>query len=125
MRNVAKKIATASAIAVLMGSFTLAPQIAGAAEKKMTSGQAGKKVAENRKKCNCFACHAYEGVKLPGNIGTPLVAIRERFPDRAEIRQQEADPQSKNANKLMYPYGKPEIISKKDIENIIDWLYTL
>jgi len=32
MRNVAKKIATASALAVLMGSFTLAPQIAGAEE---------------------------------------------------------------------------------------------
>jgi sulfur-oxidizing protein SoxX len=125
MRNVAKKIATASAIAVLMGSFTLAPQIAGAQDKKMTSAQAGKKVAENRKKGNCFACHAYEGSKLAGNIGPPLVAMKARFPDRDKLRKQLNDPQSNNPNTLMPPYGKHEIISKKDIENIIDWLYTL
>lgn len=125
MRNVAKKIATASAVAVLMGSFTLAPQIVGAAEKKMTPAQAGKKVAENRKKGNCFACHAYEGSKLAGNIGPPLVAMKARFPDRNKLRKQMNDPQSNNANTLMPPYGKHEIISKKDVENIIDWLYTL
>ena len=123
MRNVAKKIATASAVVVLMGSFTLAPQIAGA--KEMTSAQAGKKVAESRKKGNCFACHAYEGSKLAGNIGPPLVAMKARFPDRAKLRKQLNDPQSNNANTLMPPYGKHEIISKKDVENIIDWLYTL
>ena len=85
MRNVAKKIAAASAVVVLMGSFTLAPQIAGAEEKKLTSAQAGKKVAENRKKGNCFACHAYEGSKLAGNIGPPLVAMKARFPDRNKL----------------------------------------
>jgi sulfur-oxidizing protein SoxX len=125
MRNVAKKIATASAIAVLMGSFTLAPQIAGAEEKKMTPAEAGKQVAENRKKGNCFACHAYEGTTLAGNIGPPLVAMKARFPDRDKLRKQLNDPQSNNPNTLMPPYGKYEIISEKDIENIIDWLYTL
>lgn len=123
MRNVAKKIATASAIAVLMGSFTLAPQIAGADE--MTPAQAGKKVAEDRKKGNCFACHAYEGAKLPGNIGPPLVAMKARFPDREQLVKRLNDPQSINPNTLMPPYGKHEIISKKDIENIVEWLYTL
>lgn len=123
MRNVAKQIATASAIAVLMGSFTLAPQIAGADE--MTPAQAGKKVAEDRKKGNCFACHAYEGASLPGNIGPPLVAMKARFPDREKLRTQLNDPQSNNPNTMMPPYGKHEILSKKDIENIIDWLYTL
>jgi sulfur-oxidizing protein SoxX len=123
MRNVAKQIATASAIAVLMGSFTLAPQIAGAEE--MTPAQEGKKVAEDRKKGNCFACHAYEGASLPGNIGPPLVAMKARFPDREQLVKRLNDPQSLNPNTLMPPYGKHEIISKKDIENIIEWLYTL
>lgn len=127
MRNVAKRIATASAIAVLMGSFTLAPQMASADEEKkaMTPAEEGKKVAEDRKKGNCFACHAYEGAKLPGNIGPPLVAMKARFPDREKLVKQLNDPQSNNPNTLMPPYGKHEIISKKDIENIVEWLYTL
>ena len=123
MRKTAKMIATAGAVAVLLGSFTMAPQIASAADKG--SAAKGKKIAENRKKGNCFACHAYEGVKLPGNIGPPLVAMKARFPDRAKLRAQLWDPEANNADTLMPPYGKHEIISKKDIEHIIDWLYTL
>lgn len=126
MRKTAMTIATASAIAVLLGSFTLAPQIAAGAEgKKLTSAQVGKKVAENRKKGNCFACHAYDGAKLPGNVGPPLVAMKARFPDRAKLRQQLNDPQANNPDTMMPPYGKHEILSKKDIEHLIDWLYTL
>lgn len=125
MRKTAMTIATASAIAVLLGSFTLAPQIAGAEGKKLTSAQVGKKVAENRKKGNCFACHAYEGAKLPGNVGPPLVAMKARFPDRAKLRQHMYDPQVKSPDSMMPPYGKHEILSKKEIEHIIDWLYTL
>jgi len=119
MRKTAKTIATASAIAVLLGSFTLAPVTA------VADAKAGKKVAENRKKGNCFACHAYEGAKLAGNIGPPLVAMKARFPDKAKLRKQLNDPEANNPNTLMPPYGKHNIISKKDIENIIDWLYTL
>ncbi|WP_232020244.1 sulfur oxidation c-type cytochrome SoxX [Sulfuriflexus mobilis] len=91
----------------------------------MTPAQAGKKVAEDRKKGNCFACHAYEGASLPGNIGPPLVAMKARFPDREQLAKRLNDPQSVNPNTLMPPYGKHEIISKKDINNIIEWLYTL
>ncbi|MDT8404272.1 sulfur oxidation c-type cytochrome SoxX [Sulfuriflexus sp.] len=123
MRNVAKKIATASAIAVLMGSFTLAPQAVSA--KEMTSAEAGKKVAENRKKGNCFACHAYEGAAMAGNIGPPLVAMKARFPDRNKLRQQVSDPESNNPDTLMIPFGKHGVLSEKEIENVIDWLYTL
>ena len=119
MRKTAKSIVTASAIAVLLGSFTLAPVVASA------DAAAGKKVAESRKKGNCFACHAYQGAKLPGNIGPPLVAMKARFPDRAKLQKQLEDPQSNNPDTLMPPYGKHEIISKKDIQNVIDWLYTL
>ena len=118
MRKPAKLI-TASAVAVLLGSFTLAPQIASA------DAAAGKKVAENRKGGNCFACHAYEGAKLAGNIGPPLVAMKARFPDRARLKAQLEDPQQFNDNTLMPPYGKNRILSDADIENIIDWLYTL
>lgn len=119
MRKPAKLI-TASAVAVLLGSFIFAPQIASAAD-----AAAGKKVAENRKKGNCFACHAYEGSKLAGNIGPPLVAMKARFPDKARLKAQLNDPVQFNPDSMMPPYGKHHIISGKDVDNIVEWLYTL
>ena len=121
------KLFTASAVAVLLGSLALAPQItiAGAHAKKAPSAKAGKKVAENRKKGNCFACHAYEGAKLAGNIGPPLVAMKARFPDKARLKEQLVDPQKFNPDTMMPPYGKHHIISEKDVDDIVEWLYTL
>lgn len=125
MRNPAKLI-TASAVAVLLGSFSIAPQLAYAAEEKeMTAAEHGKKVAEDRKKGNCFACHAYEGASLAGNIGPPLVAMKARFPDKARLVAQLNDPEKFNKDTLMPPYGKHDILSAKDIEQIVEWLYTL
>ena len=127
MRKPAKLI-TASAVAIMLGSLSIAPQVATAADaakKEMTPAELGKKVAENRKKGNCFACHAYEGVNLPGNIGPPLVAMKARFPDKARLRAQLEDPQQFNKDTLMPPYGKHEILSAKEIDEIIAWLYTL
>jgi sulfur-oxidizing protein SoxX len=114
------KLFTASAVAVLLGSFVFAPQIASAAD-----AAAGKKVAENRKKGNCVACHAYEGSKLAGNIGPPLVAMKARFPDKARLRAQLVDPQKFNPDTLMPPFGKHHIISGSEIDDIVEWLYTL
>jgi sulfur-oxidizing protein SoxX len=126
MRNPAKLI-TASAVAVLIGSFSIAPQFATAAEEKkeMTPVESGKAVAEDRKKGNCFACHAYEGASLAGNIGPPLVAMKARFPDKARLTAQLQDPEQFNKDTLMPPYGKHEILSAKEIEQIVEWLYTL
>jgi sulfur-oxidizing protein SoxX len=127
MRKPAKIIATASAIAALLGSIAMAPvtTTAVAADKPMTAVERGKAVAENRKKGNCFACHAYEGASLAGNIGPPLVAMKARYPDKAKLRAQVWDPQKANPNTLMPPYGKHEIISEKEIDDIVEWLYTL
>ena len=126
MRNPAKLI-TASAVAVLIGSFSIAPQFATAAEEKkeMTPAEHGKKVAEDRKKGNCFACHAYEGANLPGNIGPPLVAMKARFPDKQKLYDQIWDPTKANPNTMMPPFGKHEILSDKEIKAVTEWAYTL
>ena len=120
MRKPAKLIAASSAVAVLLGTLAVAPQIAVADQIAD-----GKKVAENRKKGNCFACHSYEGAKLPGNIGPPLVAMKARFPDKAKLRAQIADPGKSNPNTVMPPFGKHEMLSGKDIDAITEWVYTL
>jgi sulfur-oxidizing protein SoxX len=51
--------------------------------------------------------------------------MKARYPDKAKLRAQVWDPQKANPNTLMPPYGKHEIISEKDIDNIVEWLYTL
>jgi len=122
MRKPAKLILAASAVAVILGSLTLAPVTSAHAEDMVALG---KKIAENRKKGNCFTCHDYKGANLPGNIGPPLVAMKARFPDKQKLYDQIYDATKANPNTIMPPFGKNEILTKKEIEAITDWVYTL
>jgi sulfur-oxidizing protein SoxX len=122
MRKPANMIAAASAIAVLLGSMTILSTSTLADDDLVAEG---KKVAENRKKGNCFACHAYEGAVLPGNIGPPLVAMKARYPDKQKLYEQIWDATKANPNTMMPPFGKYQILSDKDIKAITEWVYTL
>jgi sulfur-oxidizing protein SoxX len=122
MRKPAKMILAASAVAVLLGSITLIPARIASAQDLVAEG---KKIAENRKKGNCFTCHAYEGANLPGNIGPPLVAMKARFPDKQKLIDQISDATKANPNSVMPPFGKYEILTKKEIEAVAAWVYTL
>ena len=126
MRNPARLLTIGSVIAALAGSLAFGPQVSAAeAKKAMTPAQMGKKVAENRKKGNCFSCHSYEGASLAGNMGPPLVAMKARFPDKKKLRAQVWDATSVNSESLMPPFGRHEILSGKEIDQIVEWLYTL
>lgn len=123
MRKPAIMIATASAVAVLLGTLTFVPTQSALADDDLVTE--GKKVAEDRKKGNCFACHAYEGATMPGNIGPPLVAMKARFPDKQKLYDQIWDPTKANPNSIMPPFGKHEALSDKEIKAITEWVYTL
>ena len=127
MRNTAKFISTATAIAALMGSLSLAPiGTATAAEKKaMTPVEQGKKLAFHKKKGNCLACHSIAGGKMAGNMGPPLIAMKARFPDKAKLRAQIWDATKANANSAMPPFGRHKILSEKDIDLIVEFIHTL
>lgn len=122
MRKPAKMILAASAVAVLLGSMTMVPTRSASAEDLVAEG---KKIAEDRKKGNCFTCHSYEGADLPGNIGPPFIAMKDRFPDKQKLIDQIADPTKANPDSMMPPFGKHEILSKKEIEAIAEWVLTL
>ena len=122
MRKPAKLILAASAVAVLLGSMTMAPVGSAHAEDMVALG---KKIAENRKGGNCFTCHDYKGANLPGNIGPPLVAMKARFPDKQKLYDQIYDATKNNPNTIMPPFGKYEILTKKQIQAVTDWVYTL
>lgn len=124
MRKTATFIAAASAVAVMLGTASIAlPGAAYAADQALV--EKGKKVAENRKKGNCVACHQYQGSVSPGNMGPPLVAMKARYPDKAKLRAQIHDATAANPNTVMPPFGKYEILSADDIDAITEWVYTL
>jgi sulfur-oxidizing protein SoxX len=85
----------------------------------------GKKVAFDRKKGNCLACHAIADGALPGNIGPPLVAMKARFPDKADLRAQIWDSTVANPNTIMPPFGKHRILSEKEVDLVTEFIYSL
>ena len=123
MRKTATLVAAASAVAMMLGTAAVVvPTTAHAADDLVAQG---KKVAEDRKKGNCVACHQYQGAVSPGNMGPPLVAMKARFPDKAKLRAQIWDSTAANPASAMPPFGKHEALSDKEIDAITEWVYTL
>ena len=85
----------------------------------------GKKVAFDRKKGNCLACHMIDDGSLPGNQGPPLLAMKARFPDKEVLKAQISNPLEKNPNSIMPPFGLHNILSDGEIDAIAEYLLTL
>jgi sulfur-oxidizing protein SoxX len=123
MRSTARFISTASILTTLLGALGTAPQLAAAADAQVIAE--GKKIAFDRKKGNCLACHGIEGGDLPGNIGPALVAMKMRFPDKATLRAQIWDPTTMNPNSMMPPFGRHEIMTEAEIDKVVEFVYSL
>jgi sulfur-oxidizing protein SoxX len=117
-----KLIGLVGAITVLAGQFLISPIASaegnGAVEK-------GKELAFDRKKGNCLACHNIKGGASPGNIAPALVAMQQRFSNKAELRAQVWDATVKNPESPMPPFGKYGALSKKEVDLIVDYIWTL
>lgn len=124
MRYTAKAISTATSVAALLGTLAFALPGISLAEGASAAAD-GKKIAFNKKKGNCLACHQIEGGKLPGNIGPPLLAMKDRFPDKSKLRAQIYDARSNNPNTIMPPFGAHEIVSDAEIDKIVEFIYSL
>ncbi len=121
--NFRQMITSASAIAIVavMGITT---NIATAEDKAASPLEEGKKLAFNKKKGNCLACHMIQGGEMAGNIGPPLIAMKARFKRDALIAQI-TDAREKNPNTIMPPFGTYSIVSEKEIEKIADFILSL
>lgn len=112
------------AISLSSLSFIVAPiNSAQAAEASMA--EQGKKVAFNRKKGNCLACHDIAGGSFPGNIGPALVGMKTRYPDKTTLRAQIWDATSVNPNTIMPPFGKHRILTEKEVDLVVEFIHTL
>ena len=88
----------------------------------------GKSLAFDRKKGNCLACHAIPGepkAESPGNIGPPLVNIKGRYPDRANLRARIWDETAVNPDTVMPPFGKNKILTEQEIDLVTDYILSL
>ena len=123
MRKTVRFISTASVLATMLGALSIAPQMAVAADAQVI--EQGKKIAFDRKKGNCLACHHIEGGAMPGNIGPALVAMKARFPDKAVMRAQIWDATVKNVNSMMPPFGRHEILTEAEIDKVVEFIHSL
>jgi sulfur-oxidizing protein SoxX len=124
MRRTAHLIKTSVSVAALIGCLGMIAPITVSAADAATIA-AGKKLAFDRKKGNCLACHQIEGGTLAGNIGPPLVAMKARFPDYDKMKAQIADARDNNPNTIMIPFGPNAVLSKKEIDLVAQFIYTL
>jgi sulfur-oxidizing protein SoxX len=126
MRHTAKKLfKSALSLAAVMGALLLTSLPAAAADGASTIVEKGKAVAYDRKKGNCLACHMMDDGTLPGNIGPPLIAMKARFPDKAKLRVQIWDATVANPNSIMIPFGRNRALSEEEIDQIVEYVYTL
>jgi sulfur-oxidizing protein SoxX len=95
------------------------------AKPVLSPAQKGKAIATDRNKGNCLACHMMGDGESPGNFGPPLSQMKERYPDKAVLRKQIWDATIKNPKSIMPPFGKHGIMSETEIDQVIDYLYTL
>lgn len=136
MRKTATVILGASTAALLLGSLLTAPVslAQGTAPSSSVCNDKdnpptelvvqGGCVAIDRRKGNCFACHAIAGIGS-GNIAPPLVSMKERFPDKAKLRAQVWDSTVANPNSSMPPFGRHSIMSEDEIDKVVEFLLTL
>ena len=123
MRMPKTLVTAASAVAILLSSPVIFSDVSTTAQAG--AFDEGKKISFHRKKGNCLACHAIEGGKLPGNIGPPLVNMKARFPNKADLKEQIGDATIKNPNSIMPPFGKHKILSEEELNKVVDFIYSL
>ncbi|MDH5665680.1 MAG: sulfur oxidation c-type cytochrome SoxX [Nitrosopumilus sp.] len=105
--------------------LTFATSAANAAELS-DAAKKGQDIVFDRKKGNCFACHAMAGSKLPpGNIGPPLIAMEQRFMDKSKLRAQIWDATVINPESVMPPFGRHEILTEKEIDQVVEFIHSL
>ena len=120
MRRLMSSLVAIVSAVVLLGTMAVAPE-AGAE----SAVEKGKAVAFDRKKGNCMTCHVMDDATLAGNVGPPLLVMKQRFPDKTVLRAQIFDATKKKPQSMMPPFGKNGVLTDEEIDNIVEYLYTL
>ncbi|MDP2154483.1 MAG: sulfur oxidation c-type cytochrome SoxX [Sulfuricella sp.] len=110
-----------------IANLSMATEVAKVATE-VAKEPAGRIVAFNRAKGNCLACHAIPNdpkAESPGNIGPPFIMMKERFPDRNKLRAQIWDSTVANPKTSMPPFGKHQMLTEQEIDQVVEYMYSL
>lgn len=118
-----KMVAAVVSVAVCVLGALMVPVASSLAEEAQSAVEQGKEIAFDRKGGNCLACHMIATGDLPGNIGPPLVAMAQRYPDKAKLRAQIWDATVANPHSSMPPFGRNRILSEKEIDLVTEFIY--
>ncbi len=75
---------------------------------------------------NCSACHAIPADtsgKPAGNMGPPMIGMKDRFPDIAKLKAAIADQKAFSPNTMMPPFGRNKILTPEQIDVIAQYIY--
>jgi len=122
MRIVVSRIVVSITVLLLL---VVQPTRADAAAPDGDAIERGKAIAFARRKGNCIACHAMEGAYLAGDYGPPLLLMKTRYPDRADLRAQVWDASVREPTTRMPPYGRHRILTEEEIDLVVDFIHTL
>ncbi|MDJ0870657.1 MAG: sulfur oxidation c-type cytochrome SoxX [Gammaproteobacteria bacterium] len=120
-----KKAIAVNAVAAMLGGLALTSAVTAGETAGMSAVEKGKKVAVDRRKGNCLACHVMDDGALPGNIGPPLVAMKARFPGKGELRDQIWGATKKNPHSMMPPFGKHGVLTEEEVDVVTEYIHTL
>jgi L-cysteine S-thiosulfotransferase len=88
----------------------------------------GRELAFSTAKGNCLACHMIPGdasAITSADIGPPLIAMKQRFPERERLRAQIWDASKFNPDTVMPPFGRHKVLTEREIDKIIDYIHGL
>lgn len=135
MRHTAKFTIGVCALIISMAGLVYSPgaSAAGKAPNKKTckakptdAVTQGGCIVINRKKGNCMACHVIAGTSSAGNVGPPLNFMKQRFgKNKKKLYNQIYDATKFNKSSSMPPFGRHSILSKKEIEKVVEFMLTL
>lgn len=121
------RIRSARISAIIAGTLLSAmPIFAGAADAQPVQSAASQSPMPGEALAfdHCLTCHEIKGGDAPGNVGPPLADMKSRFPDRKELAAVIFDETKRNPLTVMPPFGRNLILTKQEIEQVVDFLYT-
>lgn len=99
-------------------------QTSAPASSDATAIAAGQKLAFDKAKGNCLACHVIAGGNAAGNVGPALQNMKVIMPDRKALYALIYNEPARNPSTIMPAFGRNGILSPDEINNIIAFLYT-
>lgn len=126
MRKFNRILAASVSATALLGALAIATPAMADEKKEPKKEMTGKEIAFDRGLGNCLACHMIAGGDQPGTIGPPLLAMKARYPDRKALHDVIWDPRTKfGQGTIMPPIGAHGILSKDEVEKVVDFIHSL